>query len=108
MANILVVPGRASIATVPIKVVPSGLSSSVGVVLTSDAAGNNAVLQTSQKTFTSTGALQNVQVPVTIPVTGGFFYVWVSVQISGISVGIWSQGDTLIAQSVEVGTIIWS
>ena len=108
MATIVVIPGSARVATVPIKVVPAGVSCSTGVILTSDAVGNNSVYQSSLKAFTSTGALQSVAVNITVPVAGGLFYVWVPVTLSGISVGAFAQADTLAAQGVEVGTVIWT
>ncbi len=108
MAAIIVVPGSARIATVPIKVLPAGLTCSAGIILTSDAAGNNVVYSAPAKAFTSTGAFQNVTVNVTVPAIGGLFYVWVPVTLSGISVGAWGQVDTLMAQGVEVGLVTWA
>lgn len=108
MATIVVIPGSARVATVPIKVVPAGVSCSTGVILTSDAVGNNSVYQSSLKAFTSTGAWQNVTVSITVPAVGGLFYVWVPVTMSGISVGAFGQADSLMAQGVEVGTVTWT
>jgi len=108
MATIVVIPGSSVTGTVPIKVIPAGLSSSVGIILTTDSAGNTIAYQSAQKAFTSTAAVQNVAVPVTVPAAGGLFYVWVNVMLSGISIGAFAQGNTLMAQDVEVGEVIWS
>ena len=108
MATIAVIPGGVANANIPIKAVPSGQSCTVGIILTTDAAGNSVAVTASPKAFISTGATQNVSVSVTIPTGGGSFYVWVPVTVNGIPVGTWSQGNTLIAQSVEVGVVTWS
>lgn len=108
MPTRVVVPGGSITATVPIKVSPGGISSSVGIILTTDAAGNNVAYQSTQKAFTSTAAVQNVAVPIVVPAAGGLFYVWVLVYLSGILIGAFPQSTTLTAQGVEVGEIIWS
>ncbi len=108
MASIAVVPGSSITATIPIKVVPGGVSASAGIILTSDSAGNTIVYQSTTKGFTSTGSTQNVAVSVTVPAGGGLFYVWVPISLSGISIGAYSQATTLTAQGVEVGVITWS
>lgn len=108
MATIVVIPGSSITGTVPIKVLPAGVSCSVGIILSTDPAGNTVVYQSTQKAFTSTGVVQNVAVPVVVPAVGGLFYVWVSVMLSGISIGAFAQGNTLTGQSVEIGIVTWS
>jgi hypothetical protein len=108
MATIVVIPGSSINGTVPIKVLPAGVSSSAGIELTTDSAGATIAYQSAQKAFTSTGAFQNVVVPVVVPAAGGLFYVWVNVMLSGILVGVFAQGNTLTAQGVEVGQVTWS
>ncbi len=107
MANIIVTPG-AHTATVPITVVPTSLAGSLTVILTTDSAGANIAYTSATVAFTSTAALQNVSVPVTVPAAGGTWYVWVGVTLSGINLGMFAQGNTLTGQSIAIGTIIWS
>ena len=105
MAAIILVPGT-HVATIPITVVPGGDNCSVGIILTSDSAGNNIVAQSSQTGFTSSGVMQNVAASLSVP--AGNCYVWVNVVINGNPVGAFAQGNTIVGQSVAVGTITWS
>ncbi len=108
MATIIVIPGSSITATIPIKVVPSGVACSAGIILTSDAAGAVIKYTSPTKPFTATGVWQNVAVPIVVPAAGGLFYVWVAITLSGIYIGASAQDTTLTAQGIEIGVIIWS
>lgn len=89
MANLTA--GATQTATVPIRIVPSGLSCGIRVFLTSDAAGAIIKAQSSIVSFSSTGSLQSVVAPLVAPAVGTY-YVCVAVLIHGISVGVWASG----------------
>ena len=101
--------GAAQIATVPITVMPAGLSISTQVILSTDAAGNSLAATSAVQTFTSSGVAQAVSHPITAP-GAGTYYVGVAVKVAGNLVGIWTQPNIDVVapyQPVSISGSIW-
>ena len=108
MASIELNPGSHTL-TVPITMMPASQSGSAYVELTSDSAGSNQVASGTPTNFTSTGAAQNVAMPITVPSGGsGIYYVWIVVSENGIVVGAFPQSNTITVGQVTVGQGSWS
>jgi hypothetical protein len=107
MASIELNPGSHTL-TVPITMLPTGQAGSAYVELTSDAAGNNQIAVGTATNFTSTGAAQNIAMPINVPSGGGIYYVWIIVTENGITVGAFPQSSTITVGSVTVGQGAWS
>ena len=107
MASVELNPGSHTL-TVPITMLPTAQAGSAYVELTSDAAGNNQVAAGTPTNFTSTGAAQNIAMPITVPSGGGIYYVWVIVAENGIVTGAYSQSNTITVGTVTVGQGAWS
>ena len=94
--------------TVPITMLPTGQAGSAYVELTSDVGGSNQIAAGTPTGFTSTGVAQNVAMPITVPVGGGIYYVWVVVTENGIVIGAYSQSSTITVGQVTVWQGSWS
>jgi len=91
--------GAAQTATVPITVMPAGLSISTQVILSTDAAGNSLAATSAVQTFTSSGVAQAVSHPLTAP-GAGTYYVGVAVKVAGNLVGIWTQPNIVVVAPI--------
>ncbi len=107
MAAVQLTPGAHTL-TVPITMLPASQSGSAYVYLSSDAGGATVVSTGGTQSFTSTGAAQNVALPITVPSGGGSYYVWVVVYENGIGIGAFAQTNTVIVGGVTVGQGAWS
>lgn len=99
-------PGASKTPKAPITVTPSGMSCSAELWLSTDASTKAA---TSGKiSFTSTGAAQNVSLPVTMPTAGGTYKVYLDVYYGTTLIGRFVATEDVIIITVDVGTITWS
>lgn len=89
------VAGANQLASVPIKVVPSGLSCGAKVFLALDSAGAIIATQSAVMPFGSTGSQQTVAAPLIAPAAGSY-YVFVPVYINGILAGVWSSPSVAV------------
>ena len=106
MANIALTPGPHAL-TVPITMLPASQSGQAYVFLTSDSAGSTVVATGTTVPFTSTGASQNVALPITVPAGGALYYAFVAVYENGIAIGAYPQTNTIAVGQVTVGQGTW-
>ena len=99
-------PGVAKSATAQITVMPAGVVCSAELFLgTSE---TNKAATSSPKTFTSTGAAQNVALPVTMPSAGGAYHVYLDILASGIALGAFQATEDVLIATAQVGPITWA
>lgn len=99
-------PGVTKTAIAPITVAPSGLSCQVELFLGPN--DTTKVATSGLKAFTSTGAQQNITLPVTMPTAGGVAYhVYLDVYVAGILVLAYVATEDVIIPSASVGPITW-
>lgn len=91
--------GKVALATFPVK--PSGLSCEAEIFLGPD--DMTKVATSGRIGFTSTGARQDVPLPVTMPVTEGTYHVYVDVYAEGYLIAAYRAiEDVVIAPAVPV------
>ncbi|GAJ07118.1 unnamed protein product, partial [marine sediment metagenome] len=73
-------PSESRTAKAPIAVSPAGLSCSAELYLVSD---STKVVTSGLIPFTSTGAKQNITLPITMPSAEGTYPVWLDVYAGG-------------------------
>lgn len=89
-------PGESKTAVAPIAVNPSGLSAEAELFLGPNDA--TKVATSGLKPFTSTGAQQNVNLPVTMPASPGTYHVYLDVYAGGVPVaGFIADEDVVVA-----------
>jgi hypothetical protein len=106
MATIVFLPGSSHTGTVPLTVIPSGISCAAELFV-----GPNASTKTATSgpiSFTSTGASQNVVCPLTMPTAGGTYGDYLNVTSGGVLIGAFAGGDSIEIVTVTVGTVTWS
>jgi hypothetical protein len=106
MATQYFVAGASKTPKAPIKVEPSGMSCSAELWLSTDAATKAAT--SGKVSFTSTGALQNVSLPVTLPTAGGTYKVYLDVYYGTTVLGNYVATDSVAVIAITVGDITWS
>lgn len=98
--------GESRTAVAPITVSPSGLSCNAELFLGPN--DSTKVATSGLKPFTSTGAQQNISLPVTMPAAGGVSYhVYLDVYVEGIMVLAYVGTEDVIIPSASVGPITW-
>ncbi|MBA7614750.1 hypothetical protein ES703_22019 [subsurface metagenome] len=93
-------PGEAKVARAPITVRPSGLSCQAEVFL-----GPNEMTKVATSglvPFTSTGASQNVRLPLIMPSTEGSYHAYIDVYIEGILIAAYRALEDVVIVSVPV------
>ncbi len=98
--------GTAHTATAPITVKPSGLLCQAELWLTKDA-GVTKAATSGLKSFTSTGAVQNISFPVTMPSVWGDFLVYIDVFAEGMLIGAYVATEHVIIPDVIIGPPVW-
>ena len=108
MATNVFMPSSAHVATVPITVSPSGLACSAELWLSATPGGSGTKLASVTKTFTSTGAAQNITFNVTMPSTSGVIYIFIDLYVGGQLLLGYNVVDTITVPSGSVGPPVWS
>lgn len=94
-------PGEVKSARAPITVKPSGLSCSAELYLVS----NGAKVATSGiKLFTSTGAKQDVSLPITMPGAEGVYPVYLDIFTNGLLIGAYKAVEDVVITSLIIIT----
>ena len=99
-------PSVAKSATAQITVIPAGVVCTAELFLGITAA--NKAATSGPKTFTSTGAAQNVALPVTMPNVGGAFHVYLDILSSGMTLGAFQATEDVLIVTAQVGPITWT
>ncbi|MDZ4247556.1 MAG: hypothetical protein U1D67_10630 [Dehalococcoidia bacterium] len=97
--------GQAKTAKARITVSPSGLSCSAELWLSKD--GTTKQATSGGKTFTSTGAPQDVSLPVTMPSGGWQYGVYLDVYVAGNLMGAYRGTEDVLIPSVSDPIITW-
>lgn len=106
MLDPVMAPGIARTAVAPITVSPSGLSCQAELFLGPN--DTTKVATSGLKAFTSTGAVQSVRLPVTMPTAGGVAYhVYLDIYVNGYRILAYKASEDVIIPSGEVGPITW-
>ncbi|MBA7699242.1 hypothetical protein ES703_107933 [subsurface metagenome] len=92
-------PSESRTAKAPIAVSPAGLSCSAELYLVSD---STKVATSGVKTFTSTGAKQNISFPITMPGAEGTYPVWLDVFVEGTLIGAYIGTEDVVIAPVGV------
>ena len=93
-------PSESKTAVAPIAVMPSGLSCEAEVFLGPD--DMTKVATSGRIPFTSTGASQDVRLPVTMPVSEGTYHVYVDVYVEGLLIAAYQAIEDVIIAPVGV------
>ncbi len=106
MVDLVFAPGDLRTAVAPITVSPSGLSCEAELYLGPDEA--TKVATSGLIAFTSTGAVQSVRLPVTMPTAAGVAYhVYLDVYAHGYLLVAYIAIEDVIIPSGAVGPIVW-
>lgn len=97
--------GSAHAAVAPVTVTPSGLSCKGELWLTTNGTTKNAT--SGLVNFTSTGVVQSVRFPVTMPAVAGEFMVYLDIYANNLIIGSYKATENVVCPGVEVGEIIW-
>ena len=107
MLDPVMAPGVSRTAVAPITVSPSGLSCQAELFLGPNDA--TKVATSGLKAFTSTGASQSVNLPVTMPTAGGVAYhVYLDIFVNGYRLLAYQATEDVVIPSGEVGPIVWT
>lgn len=99
-------PGDTRTAVAPITISPAGLSCEAELFLGPDDA--TKVATSGMVAFTSTGAVQSVRFPVTMPSPGGFAYhVYLDIYANGYLIVSYVATEDVIIPAGSVGPITW-
>lgn len=102
MLDPIMAPGSTRTAVAPITVLPAGLSCNGELYLGAKVATSGLVA------FTSTGAVQSVRFPVTMPTVGGVAYkVYLDIFVAGILIAAYVATEDVVIPSAVVGPITW-
>lgn len=93
-------PSSAHTAIAPVVVKPSGLSCEAEVFLGPDEA--TKVVTSGLVVFTSTGASQDISLPVTMPSAEGTYHVFIDVYAEGILIAAYTAIEDVVIVSVPV------
>lgn len=108
MGSYVFPPSSSKTAVAPVTVVPSGLSCVARLTLSINVSGT-PVAATVDVQFTSTGAAQNVSLPITFPAAVGVVYkVLLDILYSGSVMVGYIGTDDIVIPSATVGPIVWS
>jgi hypothetical protein len=100
-------PGTQKTAVVPCSVSPAGTSVEVELFL--GPSENIKTATSGRKSFTSTGSMQNVSCPITMPVQGGLYYhVYIDLWASSYRVGSFVADEDVIIPTGQVGNVTWT
>jgi len=100
-------PGAAKTATVPVTAKPAGMACEVELFLGPN--DTTKVATSGRKPFTSTGALQNVTCPVTMPTNGGSAYhVYIDVYTGGYKFIAGIATEDVVIPGGSIGPIDWA
>ena len=106
MLDPVMAPGVSRTAVAPITVSPSGLSCQAELFLGPNDA--TKVATSGLKAFTSTGAVQSVRLPVTMPTPGGLAYhVYLDIFVNGMRLLAYQATEDVIIPAGQVGPITW-
>ncbi len=106
MADPVFAPGDIRTAVAPITISPAGLGCEAELYLGPDEA--TKVATSGLVAFTSTGAVQSVRLPVTMPAAGGVAYhVYLDVYANGYLIVAYIATEDVIIPTGEVGPITW-
>ena len=106
MLDPVMAPGVRRTAVAPITVSPSGLSCQAELFLGPNDA--TKVATSGLKAFTSTGAVQSVRLPVTMPTPGGLAYhVYLDIFVNGMRLLAYQATEDVIIPAGQVGPITW-
>lgn len=107
MPDPLLEQGSAHAAIVPVTVVPSGLSCKGELWLTSDGVTKKAT--SGFVNFTSTGVVQSVRFPITMPTVAGEYMVYIDIYTNTflIAAAKNKEGEEVICPGGEIGDITW-
>jgi len=106
MLDPVMAPGSARTAVAPITVSPSGLNCTAELFLGPNDA--TKVATSGLKAFTSTGAVQSVRLPVTMPTEGGLAYhVYLDIFVNGMRLLAYQATEDVIIPAGQVGPITW-
>jgi len=99
-------PNISKTARVPITVIPAGLNCSVELWLTPN--GTTKTSTSGKINFVSTGASQNVTIPIVTPTTPGQYDVYIDVYVDTYLIVGYIATDDVIVPSGTVGPPVWS
>lgn len=106
MVDPIMAPGSARTAVASITMSPSGLACSAELYL--GPAPGSKTATSGLKSFTSTGAVQSVRFPVTMPLAGGVAYhVYLDIYAGGYLIGSYVATEDVVIPSTTVGPITW-
>jgi len=94
-------PSESRVAIAPITVKPAGLNCLVELYLVSD---STKVVTSGLKSFTSTGAKQNVALPIIMPSAEGTYPVWLDVFAEGMLIGAYEAVEDVVIVPVPTVT----
>ncbi|GAH89509.1 unnamed protein product [marine sediment metagenome] len=107
MLDPVMAPGVSRTAVAPITVSPSGLSCNAELFLGPNDA--TKVATSGLKAFISTGAVQSVSLPVTMPTAGGVAYhVYLDIFVNGYRLLAYTATEDVVIPAGEVGPIVWT
>jgi len=86
-----IVSGSAGTLTVPATTKPAGYSCQMQILLSTDNNGMTVVASSAMNPYTSSGQLQNVSGPITMPAVGAY-YAWAVFYMNDIGLGGFYQG----------------
>jgi len=98
--------GTAHTARAPITVKPSGLPCQAELWLTKDG-GVTKAATSGPVIFTSTGAVQSISFPVTMPSTWGDYLVYIDILADGMFIGAYIATEHVIIPDVVIGPPVW-
>lgn len=87
-------PGEAKTAIAPITVSPSGLSCEAELFLGPDEV--TKVATSGRRPFSSTGASQNVRLPITMPSAEGTYHAYIDVYASGLLIAAYKAIEDVV------------
>lgn len=99
-------PGTPQAAVAPITVAPAGLSCDAELYL--GPSEGTKIVTSGLRPFVSTGAVQSVRLPITMPTAGGVAYhVFLDVYAEGFLLVAYIATEDVIIPSGEVAPIYW-
>lgn len=99
-------PSVTKTAMVPVDINPAGVACEIELFLGPNATTKSAT--SGRRAFTSTGASQIVNAPVTMPAASGVAYhVYIDLYVGGIYLAGYTATEDVIIPSGSVGPITW-
>ncbi len=99
-------PGSPKTAKVPVTVIPAGLPCQAEIFLGPN--DSTKVVTSGPVNFTSTGAAQQVSLPVTMPTVAGSYHVYINITSGGYLIAAYVATDDVVIPSAVVGPPVWS